>query len=40
MHECLTSRKVIKTTAEDAMQDLKVYKMMFEQYDRQQAEMH
>jgi predicted dehydrogenase len=30
----------IKTTAEDAMQDLILFKMMFEQYDRQQAATH
>ncbi len=40
LHSCLTSGKAIKTTAEDAMQDLILFKMMFEQYDRQQAATH
>ncbi len=40
LHSCLISGKAIKTTAEDAMQDLILFKMMFEQYDRQQAATH
>ena len=39
LHKCLTSGKAIKTSAEDAAQDLKLFRMMFEQYDRRQAGM-
>ncbi|KAK4695211.1 hypothetical protein P7C71_g2498, partial [Lecanoromycetidae sp. Uapishka_2] len=35
MHACFTEGKKIKTSAEDAMQDLKLFKMMFEQHERQ-----
>ncbi|KAI9697210.1 MAG: hypothetical protein M1836_004774 [Candelina mexicana] len=35
LHACLTDRRDIKTSAEDAALDLKLFKMMFEQYERQ-----
>ena len=35
LHACLTEGKDIKTSAKDAMQDLRLFKMMFEQYERQ-----
>ena len=33
MHECLVNGKEIKTTAADAMNELKLYSMMYEKYD-------
>lgn len=30
MHECFSTGKKIKTTAEDALQDLKLYDMMYQ----------
>ena len=37
LHECLTTGKTTKTTAEDAAQDLRLFGMMFEQWDQQNA---
>lgn len=39
MHACLTGCQPIKTTAEDATQDLKLFKLLFDQYDRQKLGM-
>lgn len=36
MHACFTQGRVIKTSAEDAMEDLRMFKMIFEQHERQQ----
>lgn len=35
LYACLVHGQPIKTTAEDAIMDLKLFRMMFEQYDRQ-----
>lgn len=35
LYACLVRGQPIRTTAEDAMMDLKLFRMMFEQYDRQ-----
>ena len=35
MHKCFTEQWEIKTSAEDAMEDLKLFRMMFERYERQ-----
>lgn len=35
MYECFMNGKLIKTTAEDAMQDLKLFDMMFKSYTKQ-----
>ncbi|KAL2358209.1 hypothetical protein BJ546DRAFT_1023797 [Cryomyces antarcticus] len=36
LHACLTEGGTIKTTAEDAREDLRLFRLMFEQWDRQQ----
>ena len=35
MHRCFTEGAKIKTSTEDAMEDLKLFRMMFDQYERQ-----
>lgn len=37
MHECLVNGKEIKTTAADAMNELRLYNMMYEKYDAEAA---
>ncbi|KAI9742804.1 MAG: hypothetical protein M1818_003533 [Claussenomyces sp. TS43310] len=37
LHACLTEGKEIKTTAEDALMDLKLFKMMFDKWEESQA---
>lgn len=37
MHDCLVNGKEIKTTAADAMNELKLYNMMYEKYDAEAA---
>ena len=36
IHACFTGGKAIKTSAEDAVQDLKIFEMIYEQWERQQ----
>jgi predicted dehydrogenase len=38
LHACIAEGKQIKTTAADASEDLRLFKMMFEQYDKQQGQ--
>jgi len=38
MHACFTQGKEIKTSAKDPVEDLRLSKMIFEQYERQQAQ--
>ncbi len=38
MHACFTQGKEIKTSAKDAIEDLRLSEMIFEQYERQQAQ--
>ena len=35
VHKCFTQGSKIKTSAEDAMLDLKLFKMMFDKYEQQ-----
>ena len=36
LHGCLTEGKTVKTSVQDAIHDLELFKMLYEQYDRQQ----
>lgn len=36
VYECLTKGKPIKTSAEDALNDLRLYDMMYKKYDQDQ----
>lgn len=40
LHNCLVDGKEIRTSAEDALQDLKLFKMMFDQYESGLSSQH